>query len=214
MDQNSSYYKVYMALTKTETWRTIEARIEETLANIKVDSVTFKYHVLSDDRKATAYPVFKITYKPSDKTQDWEYRNVNDAEHQWNVPGHYLWNHSDSTAILNNHFGSDKEVKTRNCKLQMMVDGSYKKDIKSFSNWMAARFENQFGDMIRNTRDRLRFDCLRILATEVYAQSLKNAEIQFCKDSITRAMMEWRHMPDAVLREAWDQYITTVVMEE
>jgi hypothetical protein len=210
MDRNSSYAKVYVALTKTETWNKLIEAVETKLRDAKVDSVAFKCTATSE--KVFVYPLLKIMYSDL-KTEEWEYGHVNDAE-RWSISYNHLWNATDFWQVIDNHFGPDKDVKTRNCKLEVLKHGNYKKDTKSFYSWASDMLETKYLESIKETVKRLRVDCLKVLATETYAQALKDAEVKFCKSTITAAMMQWRHMPDEILREAWDQFIATAVMEE
>lgn len=210
MNQNSSYYKIYVALTKTETWRQLIETVELKLHNAKLGEVKFECAVT--DEYTRVYPIFVIDYGFS-KTDRWELRHPNDSN-QWYIAFSNFWDPASFKHIVNTHFGSDKNVGTRNCKTEIVFAGNYKRDILSFYSWASKILENRYQEQIIKIKDQLTIDCLKVLATETYTKSLKEAEIQFCKDTITSVMMKWRHMPDEILHQAWNQFITTSVMEE
>ena len=210
MDPNSSYHKIYVALAKTESWRKLIETIELKLHNAKLRETIFD--CVACDEYTRVYPVFIIDYGFS-KTERWSLRNNNDSD-QWYVAFNNFWNPAEFKHIVNTHFGSDKDVGTRNCKIDIVFAGLYKRNIESFYSWGSKILEDCYRGQTLQIRDRLREECLKVIATDEYRKTLKEAEVQFCKDTITSAMMKWRHMPDETLREAFNQFITTSVMEE
>jgi len=210
MNQNSSYHKIYVALTKTEAWRVLIETIELKLHNARLKETIFD--CVACDEYTRVYPVFIIDYGFS-KTERWSLKNINDSEY-WAVIFNNFWNPAEFKHIVNTHFGSDKDVGTRNCKIDIVFAGLYNRNILSFYAWASKILEDTYQERTLQIRDDLRVECLKVIATDEYRKTLKEAEVQFCKDTITSAMMKWRHMPDETLREAFNQFITTSVMEE
>jgi len=216
MDQNSSYYKVYVALTKTSTYRAIIDEIREGLATATIDAMYFEAEVRGEgtDAKAVVYPVFHVKYGKIGGEYPWKWNPPRVTDVDWSISSSKLWNAARINDIIKNHFGPRLDVKTRNCKLQMLENGSYSRHIDSFYTWMTERLTLEFRDLIKETRDRLTASCHKVLNSEEYSKSKDQATITFCKNGITNVMMQWRHMPDHILKEAWDQFIATTVMCE
>jgi hypothetical protein len=214
MERNSSYIKVYIALTETVTWKALVDDITDSLTNATVDEINFECETKGEgtDAKSIVYPVFRIKYAKMGGEYPWKHNPPSLDETRWNISSIKLWPPERIKAVVDNEFGTHKAVKTRNCKYEMIINGKYRKSLSSFHEHSCTILEAKFKDLKAATLERLKSDCLRVMRSPEFTKSKEEATIKFCKDTICNTMMRWRHMPDSILREALDQFVATTVM--
>ena len=212
MDEQSSYHKIYVALTKTETWKELCEKVELRLSNATITQQ--KFVCIDWDDRPFLRAKFTISFGNGDTNTEWETRNEADPIGHESVSNSCLWRTSELKSVVTNHYGKAGDVKTRNCKFSVIENGSYKNDTDSWLTWASRKLTNTYYERIKDLTFKLRASCKKVMDSPEFAVAKREAEIQACKDQISATMLHWRHMPDDVLKEAWNQFIAADLMEE
>jgi hypothetical protein len=206
---STSYDKIYELLLATDEGQALMAATKDKIRNVKLDKVKFR---LSHDRPYNAVPQFVFSCRV---TWDGGPRDLSASS---------FVDSDDAEKVVRDCFGSDKKVKTRNCSphivrdgglVQTKVDGCREsRHQQSFYRWVVDQVEEEFETVIAEERKRLAGEVKALVKTEEFAQSRHEALVNFCKDTITKALLPWNHMSEQVLNDAWDQFICAAAMVE
>jgi len=205
----TSYEKVYRLLRETYTCKSIWDNAYQTLKECKIEKVSFTLRQTSDESKASAIFHFTGDFQWGELYYDGCECNVNNF-----LTGEM------AKSVIDAHYGPDKDVKTRNCKHEIVLKGGYisrkteygrnKERQESFIQWLKNQFEYENRDLLKETTQRLQSEVKTQL--ETVHQARQEALVSFCKNDITKALLPWHGMDEHILQDAWNQFICTVIM--
>jgi len=211
-ERKTSYDAVYELLFKTSTCQDIWKAALKDLDEVKIEKVTWDLSRGTDTAKAD--PTFHFTGGFS-----WSGNNLASAE----LCAEAFIKNEFVKKILELHYGPGREVKTRNCKRDVVKNGgtvSRKNDDdererqyqESFHSFLTDKFRDEVRKKMTEETKRLKHEVKAMMKTVEFRQSQHEALVGFCKDTITTALLPWHSMDQQVLQDAWDQFICTAIM--
>ncbi len=208
----TSYERVYNLLTKTSTYNEAVASALQSLKDVTIEKVDFILQSSEDTSKAT--PLFRFT-----SGFGWHGNDVNASE----VHARHFLTKEMIMKVIDIHYGSDKDVKTFNCKKSIVTSGGTvsrknrwgereQQHQYDFEDHCTVAFREMAKDEMKATTVRLRDEIARMTDTDEFKKARREALIGFCKQTLVRALLPWQEMEQSVLEEAWDQFICTTIM--
>ena len=208
----TSYERVYNALFITTTCKEVWASALKTMDEVKIGRVEWRCQTSEDSAKAI--PQFHFTNETV-----WGGESISTSE----VNARTLLTEEMARKVIDIHFGSEKDVKTFNCKTDIVrcggtvsrknrYDEREKQYQSDFHDFLLDKFRAEAHDALKVTTKRLRKECSEMTETAAFKQARREALIGFCKNTLTRALLPWHEMEQSVLEEAWDQFICTAIM--
>jgi hypothetical protein len=207
INDNSSYTKICVALLKTKEFFEIESRFVNRLNQATFET---KFEVENTTGRACVKTNFVVKYEPTLSEYNWPA----DSFASWTISSSKLVRTSESKWILDEAFGPNKAVKTRGCNYHTIESSCKKNNYVSFHDRVIHHLVSKHQDLVTETRGKLQRQCHEFLFTEEYKLRKNEFTVNACKDAIRSALLQWRDMPEEVIKEAFDQYIATVIMED
>ena len=212
-EKMTSYDRVYKALFETSTCQNMWTAIIKDIDSVRVKEVEW---VLHPEGQATAKAKFVLTGEAG----SWSENEVNVAQ----LSVYRFLSSEYAKKVIQLHFGSEKDVKTFNCSLNIVKRGGqvsrkddngdrFKDHQGSFHDFLTMKLEEDASKEMKVASDKVRVEIKLLMATDEFKQSRHEALVGFCKDTITNALMPWHGMEEQVLRDAWDQFICTAIMD-
>jgi len=208
----TSYERVYRALMETTTCKAVWAEAVKAVDSVALEKVMWTLRQNTDT--ATVVPVFQFT-------AGFSWREYDLSIDQVQAP---LFLTADmARKVIDAHFGSGKDVKTFNCKGEIVRNGGFvnrktrwgreKEHQDEFYQFLLDAFQDEVEEKLIAATKRLRDEIQEMRKTEAYYKSREEALIGFCKNTITQALLPWHTMKQSVLQDAWDQFICTAIMD-
>lgn len=206
MDDNSSYTKIFTALTETNNFKQLEEKFIGRLLGAKVES-SFQ---VEPAEQGEVFIGMNFTVHYDIKIREYVWNSRYPAN--WTLTPSKLILREETSYFLDETFGPKKEVKTRGCKRDVLEDGNRKTGHRSFQERVISFMLRKHGNLFTETHQRLKAWCVEFVDSEECNIQKNEFAVQACKNAIRNALLQWRRMPEEVLKDAWDLFITTVVM--
>lgn len=208
MDRDSSYGKIYYRLIQTTTFRQLRDNAINALSRARVEKIEFRLEQTDDSSRVV--PVFLVPFAPENVIK------FGPDVSEWNISDYSVFPSGTFTPVVTNHFGEDKEVKTRNCRKKILEDGKFENHrlaVPAFDNFARDEAMKDARPIVEEALGRIKRQAIMMKDSPAFATMEETALVTFCKQYLTKAMLKWRKMPEAVLKEAWNQFVTVDIMD-
>lgn len=224
INENSSYYKVYNALYKTQDCVDLVRRTFDDLKSCQVVSRHFEVPIELEDGKKIARirPWWKASFGEARTLQE---AKDGDGKHRCfrfrateirdSAPFTSVVRKDEAERIVTDHFGHD--VGTWGCQRAVCLDGkNWKKfggsyHTEPFHTWLNERVSSGFAkdEIYARLEAHVRSD----QQSEEFKEAERAAFIESANATIGRALQAYRHLGDEVLRDAVRAYVVDDIME-
>lgn len=196
MNPSSSYHKIYCLLLATPDGHDLYERYHEAYSTAKLDRVTFRIEELGNQRpKATPTFVVKFGERELAFSHSVDVCFADQKPFQDEV----------CLNVVEKNFG--KSVKTYNCKETIVSQGSYKKNVRPFPNWVRDEFQVQFKDALEGAVLRVKHEIQTTINSEEFKESRTKALKDHAIAEIVKVMSSYAWLGKDVLKDGLDTFV-------
>lgn len=208
MNDNSSYVKIFTALTQTDNFKLLEEKFTGRLIGAKVKP-SFQ---VEPAEQGEVFIGMSFTVHYDVKIREYIWNSKYPAN--WTLTPSKLILKEETSYLLDTTFGKGKEVKTRGCKREVLEDGNRRTGHRSFNERTISFMLGKYGNLFTETHQRLKAWCTEFVHSEECYVQKNEFTVRACKNAIRNALLQWRRMPEEVLKDAWNQFIAADIMDE
>ena len=199
----SSYEKIYARLLQTKTGKEEVERLRSALNSIDVTGYEF--------REATEGGKFaaEVTWISTGPNYEKKFMKIGDSDVRYGFKGQLI----EADTIVDHHFGRHGDVKTMNCKRDVVTGVKNHEKHDSFKSWFGNQFSGIFESEIKAARERMTAKIQEITASSEFAER-KTAFIKDrALDAIRNTMQRYQFLGDQFLSDSIRDYVAYSILE-